>query len=776
MNESRLSDRSCASISEQYEGALIRAAFRILEEEEMKQLSQPSPMDAEARRACRRGEPDFRRRLRGRYVVNAMRRFTHRSLPRLIQLTAALISLLALCAGVALAASGNVREWAAGLLIPPSVQPEDSQFTFGEPNLQYTDGAVVNDVLYVASNTASQLYAYHSSSAEPTVLRCARGSSVINALTAYEGQLYALCTTYAEQAADSFSLPADTGVQLSRVVPGADGTYALEPVLTLSNHQLYDGGALDAISRQVTGMTIGGGELCLTTSFSRKSDGQFFQPRYIRMISVHLQSGEIAELIPTAVDEGFFLDMRPFYGDAGQTLVAMQDATAESVHIVRILPDHSLSELTVIGRTDGMSAHFFGYDSEKDVLYYHQGSALYAMPHFDAAQTRRAALSASAEVRGLPIGDGSYALINLRGIRIFDLEQEPDVSGGTLTIDSGTASRELVDAFIAEHGVEVSVASIFSDEILPALRKGDSSIDVFTFQSFDREAPDLLREENAAPIQSESLRDTLGRMLPGVRSVCLRGDAPIALPTAIFVYADVRFYAETLAVYGYTQADLPSTWLEFLHFLRNHAQREQVIPICNNFHNADDFRTALLDRLIAAWLRNPENANFASQDMLLLLDAFREIDFSRFLYAPENPNATDCLLMLNADMNPIFDMGEELVLPVTDGGPAIAQASCKLSTVNPNAQSANLAARFLEFVYDNCAPGEYALMAAQPDSSADSAALRCRSRYDDISFDLTYMQLAEQHYERFHAVLRPFLDGQADSLTLAAQLDAFFGL
>ena len=117
-------DHSLEALEEAYQAALLSLAFQQIEQEEwtmMREQNHDTSLGFQNHR--------FGRRLGRRLRRARAKSFLRYRLPRAAQAAACLIAVLSIGAGVALAASREVRSWAAGVLTGTVI--DTSGFSFG---------------------------------------------------------------------------------------------------------------------------------------------------------------------------------------------------------------------------------------------------------------------------------------------------------------------------------------------------------------------------------------------------------------------------------------------------------------------------------------------------------------------------------------------------------------------------------------------------------------------------------------------------------------------
>lgn len=161
-------DHSLSAICESYDAALIRAGFYRLEAREMAQFKQEMHLtpDLESQ------QNEFTRRLRRSVRAHGARELLSHCLPRAAQLAACLIAIIAIGAGVAIAASESARTWAAGVLLGSEKVKDETEFSWGwedDPLTGFAAGASIGDTAWLMDANNHILRRVDGTDAEPVL-------------------------------------------------------------------------------------------------------------------------------------------------------------------------------------------------------------------------------------------------------------------------------------------------------------------------------------------------------------------------------------------------------------------------------------------------------------------------------------------------------------------------------------------------------------------------------------------------------------------------------
>ena len=193
--ETHIPNHDRVAVSEALEAALYCAAFQRMEESEMKRLYSDIKRSGERPEAS----PQLRRRLNRRRGLADIKR----NLPRVAQAAAALIAMLSIGTGIALATSPQARQWAAGVLQSRVVDPDG---WFGEVRSSMTDGASVDGKLMVVEDDVN-ISVYEGTDVAPVTYEWRdAGNRSIDALAADGADTWVLYHDYTGEPVDAFDL------------------------------------------------------------------------------------------------------------------------------------------------------------------------------------------------------------------------------------------------------------------------------------------------------------------------------------------------------------------------------------------------------------------------------------------------------------------------------------------------------------------------------------------------------------------------------------------
>lgn len=714
------------AISEALEAAVLRAAFLELEEAEMKNVYN----QIKRAESIRPERADFARKLRSRIARRRFRAALSYGLPRAMQAAACLIGVLALGAGVALAASSAAREWAAGVLTTGAENyVSDNQFDENEPHFYfyagdkpaggYDSGAVLDETLWLLgnSNTENVLYAQTSTEAQPETfpLKNAQNQSLYN-ITAGEGELYGLYNIMEDETQSS-------RFGVARICLGEDG-YTLETIGEWDCTQLTPPEGCEPKSLYAMDLLWGGGRLYMTCRWELAEEGSGWNSGWgngaVELFCLDPASGSLTTITLPDLNWGVECVMELFAGPQGTPCLAMTSTEQDAVGVWAIQADGTLIPVTEIDDDESSSACCFACSAE-GTLYYLQNGVIYAAPGMDAAAAQRMAAVASSWDQGAALGAHGYVLINELEARIFNLESAPEI--GELRV-VGSLNGPAQALFVEKNpDVAISQSSEFVDysgDMVAALQAGALKSDIYILDGY--EVRSFLDAGVCTPLTDDRLLEAVSRMNEGVQDFVTRDGQVVAFPVKGYVYSEVYFDQEAMEVLGMTQADLPQTWGELLDMLAELSRSEsaQLCPLSDQAGGAATFAGELMYNMATQYenlcAEQGQTLDFSDPKFAQLVERFAQIDFNAFRYGEirevdgsiEVPQENSLLSISGS----IFDAGlsrdslcNMVSLKFADDDPLYTRASGFFAVIHPYSLKKDLAQQYLQCVLDVASDG-----------------------------------------------------------------------
>ncbi len=709
--DNRIPDYSLKAISEALEAAILRAAFLELEEEEMKQYDKEIKEEGEL-------QPDrtaFARKLRARAVQRRLRSALSYGLPRAMQVASCVIGILALGAGVALAASTTAREWAAGVLVA-NVEDYHSDnwlaevspaFCFDEETVGgYESATTLGDTLWLLGNSNNEnvLYAQTSTESEPQIYRLKEAQNrYLYRLTAGNGELYGLYLKDADTDKPQFGV--------GRICLEEE-SYALETVIEFDYEQFSPPEGCEQRSLYTIGLLWGNGRFYLALQWEDAQEwthwGCGWGDGSVRMFSVEDSGGAMMPVeLPELEWNSANCVLELFAGPDGIPCIAMTTPSKEAVGLWSIQEDGNLLPLGEVLNDENGNASCFAC-SAGGILYFLQNGGIYATSDFDGTSAQRVAATADSGDCGVALGEYGYAIVNLQKAQIFSLKNPAEVGELRVTGSSNPSAREL---FVQEHPdiaiVRGSDWSKHEEDNQEILVSDELESDVYILD--DREIQYFLNAGVYVPLEDETLLEAVSRMNKGVRDFVTHDGQVVAFPISGYAYNDLSFNLEAMKVLGLAPDDLPETWEELLNMLTSlsHSDRVQACPVSDLPEGAVDFASQLMYNMAMSYADicavKGQEVDFSDSEFTKLVECFDRIDFAAFRYgeAKKIDGVTQVpgeepLLRMDGDVILGMDWLETQVsLKFSHDDPLYSVASGKFAVVNPASKQKDLAQQYL---------------------------------------------------------------------------------
>ena len=778
-------DHSRAALAEAYEAALFSLAFQQLEEEELQMLqqrikAQPRPVGHRAASVQR-----LRRRLRrekGRALVM-------HALPRVAQVAACLIAVVSIGAGVALAVSQEVRSWAAGVLTGTPME-EEVQF-FGETSYErIEDGTVIGDQL-VLMESDGELFVRTATNSEPLRYVWADpGARRLCRLEAYHGEIYALYET--GRADDPFDGEPVAGavrsgwgsferIGLGRLRLAQDGTFTVEELASFDGRELFDPQGRDVTNGSVSRIAAGAGKLYFTTT-SEISAGEFTfaGERIERLFACDLSTGELTEL-PSPLEGVASPGYRLFSDET--VFVAVENP----MRIFRIESDGSYTPMAEFAA--GEAANSYAYRASTDTFYYQLGAAVYAAPHFDIANAKRAALSSGNGGRGFLIGENSYGIVIFNGVaEIFDFDDElGDVN--ELVTNFGTFMDESLRAAYPNLTLVSDPADTHDESYVEKVLAGETEADLISLD--EEEYLPLKKAGYGKVIWDETVCAAIDSMPEGMREFVNRDGEYIALPNEFYPMADVIVNETLWREMGF--GELPETWLDLFSFmaeLSHSANPSDYYIVRMNYFEGTPLQQMvmlLVQGYARSWAAQGLAPDFGGEEFAQALAALQEIDFNALHYEDgaggENRPYEKFLLSFDYTAHTFryrndFSPDEySLSLTVHPGDPRYSDTYVHMLLIDPKSKKEETALAYMRWriantrdmerwKYDFTTPAEE--LADRPES------IEGIQTYREEVGDMFVPPWGPEEREELRAAFISYANGETDFAALAAALNEIY--
>lgn len=676
-HEAYIPDHDREAISEALEAALYCAAFQRMEESEMKQLY--SDIDRTGKRV--EASTALRRRLnRHRGWVGFKR-----NMPRIAQAAAVFIAVVSIGTGIALAASPQARQWAAGVLESRVVDPDGF---FGEVRSSMTDGAAVDGKLLVVEDNVS-ISVYAGTDAQPVnyAWRDA-GNRHIDALAADGEDTWVLYHDYSGEPVDAFDLSRMLDrYSLGRVTLNEDGTFDVAELASASASVILDPEGRRLNSYGITGMTLTEGKLLFAAEYALESEteGFSFKPANVRLFSWDTIDGALSELDLS----GMPMDWSPeLFG--GGYLVTYDDGAAEA-RLYRLDGD-SLAEVCRVPYSGVERPNGFALRQTDNALLYVLDGSVWMAPDMDPTQAVRVAVCGEVRGRGLLPDKDTYAVVEGDEVRLFDLTA-PLGEVDALVVDGDSWNDVINQRFIAEHpGIAVvsDPGDVMGEAYADLMLSGKTSGDVVTLddQSFRK-----VRDAGLiAPLTDPELVAEWEKLPAGLRDFLSVDGRAAAIPVDFYAYPDVMFMKENWEAVRGDFTDYPETWLDYARWLRafsHSGAAEQYVIDFDGYERVDldtpeQFEMLTLWDMAEAfercWRALGEGVDFNRPEFTECVETLAEVDWQALRYGDDREGGGDLrAMMFLSTYDPLFTENDHtagcLTLRIRSDAPKLTRAS-----------------------------------------------------------------------------------------------------
>ena len=703
-------DHSLSAICESYDAALIRAGFYRLEAREMAQFKQEMHLapDLESQ------QNEFTRRLRRSVRAHGARTLLGRCLPRAAQLAACLIAIIAIGAGVAIAASESARTWAAGVLLGSEKVKDKTEFSWGwedDPLTGFAAGASIGDTAWLMDANNHILRRVDGTDAEPVLYQYSGTEDFEPLALETDGQNLYLISSVAQKRDDDNNPVGLRPLRVGRVVI-SDGSYALDTVYASSFEALF--GMEGAGQRKCAyhASAFANGRLYLVLDCTKVRADAFTDD--LRLIEIDPASGAAsAHTIPEGgYDSGFWgHDVELFAGPENRLYISCyyqekgEAGGFDGMRIFRLEDDYSYSAPSTLEHDGGFFFSSPVWQAETDTLFFLSGNCAYAAPDMDGS--RAYVVAHSNENGQLLMLSGGCMIVNSKRAVICDLSQ--DVSDDIVLTISGCGWS---DTIASEMNAEYSNLT-FTRKKIPEDGAFDAAgVDIWG--AGEEEYDQLIAAGRYTPLHSDILSDVVSRLSEDMKALCIRDRQIIGVPAGMSsVNSDISFNPSRLKQCGVDIDHLPETWGELLQLISelSHNEAAQKIPITSSYYGTKELTAAqgfarflykeMASCLIRTRLYQGREVDFGDADFRALMDQLAQIDFSAFRYAKDNNDWIDeADSLLNSGIehsySPDLPYRRNRTMKLTASDPIVSRGYVDILMIDPDCQHVDLATAFLE--------------------------------------------------------------------------------
>lgn len=383
-----------------------------------------------------------------------------------------------------------------------------------------------------------------------------------------------------------------------------------------------------------------------------------------------------------------------------------------------------IQELGEAPMAEDISPNNLAYDEATDTLYYTMNGQLWAMPALDvSAATAVAAVQTDAwsNIPAILTQDGGFICGDYQAVimRSTDPSQRPEKS---VAVYSGY-NQYLDNAYYpftsAHNDVEV-VKITNAGDITQAMMNKSDSIDVYVVSTQDTAYNAIFNRGYMAELSgSETITGLVNAMYPAIQNMVSKDGVIYAVPVSMYCNTGVSYDIEAFKKYGLSEADVPSTMMEFLQLLQRMPELMEENDGMHAFQTymaADDARRTVFYDIIGTYSSYMQSGylemSYNTELLRGLLAEFEKIDFDSmglledydddYVWSDESEH--NVLFETYADISSrrytMDDVWEPLMLAIDEGVEPIIDCSLEVAFVNPFSRNCDLAIEYIEAAID----------------------------------------------------------------------------
>lgn len=276
-----------------------------------------------------------------------------------------------------------------------------------------------------------------------------------------------------------------------------------------------------------------------------------------------------------------------------------------------------------------------------------------------------------------------------------------------LTLSGDTYSYSTSQKFLEENPhIKIEFADqVTSEQILSAMLSKSDQADVYLFSSVISKTYELLRDRGyCLPLASEILTNTMDKMYPSIAQYATSNGEICGMPYSCQPQIRIGMNMDIWHALGMTDDKIPTTWAEFLTFLRddwtNTYRYNSNYALCTDEDNGRES--------IYSWILNDYNDlihnsnltdSYDTEEFRTVMEIFESIDFTS-LPNDSEARSDECLFTTGFMVSPEEFANSFTYLPLVfrEGDELTAPMGIHIATINPYSQNKEAAMAYIEYL------------------------------------------------------------------------------
>lgn len=456
----------------------------------------------------------------------------------------------------------------------------------------------------------------------------------------------------------------------------------------------------------------------------------------------------------------------------------------------------NVEQLCQIASENYYSVNYVAYDAASETLFYVLNGTLYRISGMDpdtAESICPVSAGAIYSAASLALGGEAFVCAGSSYVAMYDATVYLDNTTLDISDPTNIYSAEYYDVqsaaglALTEAHPDVVVRMVDAPMVTEAMLTRSSDVDIYmTFV----DAPDydaLYGRGYMAELDgSDVITSYVSEMYPEVQSKLTKDGHIFAVPISFQARNPICYHPLALAELGLTEADIPSTWLEFLRFLPEVMpllEENGVVSIFPLKFTPDELRERLFECILDEYMLHMhttgQELRFDTPLMRSIIREFENIDFST-LGLPEDDSGyigysyNEVLFDFGISISPLQFYYTDtfnsvpLIMPLDDGVEPLIPAQLYVAFVNPYSENASLAIEYLELVAVNRPAELNAALIPGNDEPVPSAFLEEEVAWFDEMIAQTEAEMAkanEEELDDWEKKLEDYKEGRDELLS-----------
>ncbi|NLB91327.1 MAG: carbohydrate ABC transporter substrate-binding protein [Clostridiales bacterium] len=322
---------------------------------------------------------------------------------------------------------------------------------------------------------------------------------------------------------------------------------------------------------------------------------------------------------------------------------AYDEATGTENKAQLMIFDPQTEEMTSFGELEGYTAGGLAYSLKDDAVYYSKNYRIYKLTQGEAPQEAgyTGADYVSREAQAWVTEELMYIVnVDWQGVLINNVDPQYKPTK-VLTVYGGGRPVKAIAAFAKRYPNVPIITNDWETEnyesaqaIAQAIQGGETQVDIFFVSPGYMDFQNIMKKDYALDLSANQLiSENVARFYPYIRQVVTNNEKIYGVPTSIGIYSSLSYHQENWKEAGFTEEDLPKTYMELLDFYKRWQEELQNEHPDFVFSGEPIVKNNLVYRVVEEYIstyqKNGEVVTFDTPVFRNLINKIEELDIPK---------------------------------------------------------------------------------------------------------------------------------------------------